>query len=182
MVCPPGDAAAPVLRGQVWGGRDGAISASPPAQSGRLSAPHENSPTGATNEGAVVQEAFACLQRWIDAQRTSGDPTIHDLETALCALPQPSPKSNGAADFGWIGCRAFASIRNSAEACFGAGLVAAGAFHKSARTRRERFRSRSIQAILRNLAAMLGCSCRAAPERCLREVGATEVGSKRTLI
>src|SRR5215207_6933559 len=28
---------------------------------------------------------------------------------------------------------------------------------------------------LRNLAAMLGCSCRAAPERCLREAGATEV-------
>ena len=138
--------------------------------------PHTKTPPpGATNEGAVVQESFACPQRWTDAERISGNPTIHDLENALCARPQPSPTLNGAADFGWIGCQAFASIRSSAEACFGAGLVAAGAFHKSARTRRERFRSRSIQVVLRNLAAMLGCSRRAAPERCLREVGATEV-------
>ena len=44
------------------------------------------------------------------------------------------------------------------------------------RIHRSEILSGSIKGVLRNLAAMLGCSCRAAPERCLREVGATEIG------
>ena len=44
------------------------------------------------------------------------------------------------------------------------------------RIHRSEILSGSLKGVLRNLAAMLGCSGRAAPERYLREVGATEIG------
>src|SRR5918995_1136399 len=44
------------------------------------------------------------------------------------------------------------------------------------RLHRSEIPSGSLKGVLRNLAAMLGWPCRAAPERCLREVGATEIG------
>src|SRR4051794_25859876 len=99
MVCPPGDAAAPVLRARC--GEVGTVPFRPLLLLNPAGCrPHTKTPPpGATNEGAivgaVVQEAFACLQRWIDAERTSGDPTIHDLETALCARLRLHPSETG---------------------------------------------------------------------------------------